>query len=305
MSTKTDEIMPAVSAQTLPGSNWNWAALLWFGALAVLIYLPVLTRLVAQWDADEDMSHGFFVPVIAGYIAWQKRAEIAALDFRPNWLGLFVVLYSGVQLLIATLGSELFLARTAFIIAIWGMVLLMGGWPLLRIVVFPLSILFLMVPIPTIIYNEITFPLQLFASSVAEFVLATLGYPVLREGNVLELASQRLQVVEACSGIRSLLALTFLSLIYGHFFARKIWIRVALFLSTVPIAISANAGRVTFTGILSEINTEYATGFYHTASGWVLFAAGFVLLIAAHRLFEWIGGRIDGLRRTDAQPAEK
>jgi exosortase len=157
-----------------------------------------------------------------------------------------------------------------------------------------------MVPIPTIIYNEITFPLQLFASSVAEMVLAMLGYPVLREGNVLELASQRLQVVEACSGIRSLLALTFLSLIYGHFFAKKIWIRVGLLLSTVPIAISANAGRVTFTGILSEINTEYATGFYHTASGWVLFAVGFVLLIMSHRILEWIGGRIDGYRRTGA-----
>ncbi len=298
MSTKTDEIIPAAHAQALPEKNWNWAALLWFGALAALLYLPVLVRLVAHWEADEDMSHGFFVPIIAAYIVWQKRAELAALELRPNWLGLLVVAYSGVQLLVATLGVELFLARTAFIIAIWGMVLLLGGWPLIRALVFPLSILFLMVPIPSIIYNQITFPLQLFATSVAETVLSMLGYPVLREGNVLELASQRLQVVEACSGIRSLLALTFLSLIYGHFFANKIWIRVALFLSTVPIAISANAGRVTFTGILSEIDPEYATGFYHTASGWVLFVVGFVLLIVAHRIFEWIGGRLDGRNRT-------
>ncbi|MCW5964663.1 MAG: exosortase/archaeosortase family protein [Bryobacterales bacterium] len=300
MSTKTDEIIPAVSAQVPTDRNWNWVSLLWFAGLAVLLYLPVLARLVAQWEADEDMSHGFFVPAIAAYIVWQKRAELAAMELRPNWLGLLVVVYSGIQLLVATLGVELFLARTAFVIAIWGMVLLFGGWPLLRALLFPLSILFLMVPIPAIIYNQITFPLQLFATSVAETVLSVLGYPVLREGNVLELASQRLQVVEACSGIRSLLALTFLALIYGYFFTNKTWIRVALFLSTVPIAISANAGRVTFTGILSEIDPEYATGFYHTASGWVLFAVGFVLLILAHRVFEWIGGFIDGRRRTGA-----
>lgn len=272
--------------------------MLWFAGLAVLLYLPVLARLVAQWESDEDMSHGFFVPAIAAYIVWQKRAELAAMELRPNWLGLLVVIYSGIQLLVATLGVELFLGRTAFVIAIWGMVLLLGGWPLLRTLLFPLSILFLMVPIPAIIYNQITFPLQLFATSVAETVLSILGYPVLREGNVLELASQRLQVVEACSGIRSLLALTFLALIYGYFFTKETWIRVALFLSTVPIAISANAGRVTFTGILSEIDPEYATGFYHTASGWVLFAVGFVLLIVAHRVFEAIGSFLHGRRRT-------
>jgi exosortase len=301
MSTMTDDIVTTAQVEPRSVSSWNWASILWFGGLLIFLYLPVLTRLVAQWDSDEDMSHGFFVPIIAGFIVWQKREELLALERKPNWLGLLVVLYAGVQLLVATLGVELFLARTAFIIAVWGSVLFLGGWPLLRALVFPLSILFLMVPIPAIIYNQITFPLQLFASAVAENVLSLLGYPVLREGNVLELASQRLQVVEACSGIRSLLALTFLALVYGYFFTRTTWVRIALFLSTVPIAISANAGRVTFTGILSEINPEYATGFYHTASGWVLFAVGFVLLVVAHQFFEWIDRRLHGLRR--ANPA--
>ena len=258
MSTKVDEITTAAIGEAPSREPWNWAAIAWFGGLLVFLYLPVLVRLVAHWDNDEDMSHGFFVPLIAGYIVWQKRRELASIQLRPNWLGLIVVIYAGFQFLVATLGVELFLARTSFVIAIWGIVFLLGGWPLFRAVLFPLFLLFLMVPIPAILYNEITFPLQLFASSVAETVLSALGYPVLREGNVLELASQRLQVVEACSGIRSLLALTFLALVYGHFFTRTLWIRVALFLSTVPIAISANAGRVTFTGILSEINPEYA-----------------------------------------------
>lgn len=299
----TDDIVPAAHAAPRPVASWNWVSILWFGGLLILLYLPVLTRLVAHWESDEDMSHGFFVPVIAGYIVWQKRHELLALERKPNWLGLLVVLYAGVQLMVATLGVELFLARTAFVIAVWGAVLFLGGWPFLRALVFPLSILFLMVPIPAIIYNQITFPLQLFASTVAENVLSVLGYPVLREGNVLELASQKLQVVEACSGIRSLLALTFLALVYGYFFTNKTWVRVALFLSTVPIAISANAGRVTFTGILSEINPEYATGFYHTASGWVLFAAGFLMLIAAHQIFEWIDRRLHGLRGTTPKAA--
>lgn len=303
MSTKSDQLAPTVSAETPSIPSWNWVSLVWFGALLVFLYLPVLVRLVAQWENDEDMSHGFFVPVIAAYIVWQKRHELSAMTLKPNWIGLLVVLYASVQFFVATLGVELFLARTSFVIAIWGAVLLMGGWPLLRTLVFPLSILFLMVPIPAIVYNQITFPLQLFASSVAETVLATLGYPVLREGNVLELASQKLQVVEACSGIRSLLALTFLSLVYGYFFTTKTWIRVALFLSTVPIAISANAGRVTFTGILSEIDPEYATGFYHTASGWVLFVAGFVMLIAAHQVFEWLDRRFHGIRNPTAKAA--
>jgi exosortase len=148
-----------------------------------------------------------------------------------------------------------------------------------------------MIPLPSIIYNQITFPLQLFASEVAERVLFFMGYPVLREGNVLELASQKLQVVEACSGIRSLLSLTFLSLVFGYFFSKPVWIRVALFLGTVPIAILANSGRVTVTGVLSEINPEYAQGFFHTASGWVLFAFGLFLLAVYHQLLEVIHRR--------------
>lgn len=280
--------------------SWNWVSILWFGALLILAYLPTLTRLVRHWDQYEEMSHGFFVPVVAGYIVWQKRSEILALKLQSHWLGLGIVILAGLQLLVATLGAELFLARTAFVFAVWGSVIYLGGWQLFRTLFFPLFILLLMIPIPEIIYNQITFPLQLFASHVAEIVLGLLGYPVLREGNVLELASQKLQVVEACSGIRSLLALTFLSLVYGHFFTKSLWIRIALFFSTIPVAIAANAGRVTLTGILSEINPEYATGFFHTASGWVLFLVAFVLLSIVHQSFEWVDRRLHGSRQTTA-----
>jgi exosortase len=291
---------PRETTASQESASWNWVAIAWFAVLLILAYLPTLIRLVQQWDQSEEMSHGFFVPLVAAYIAWQKRGEISKLKLAPHWLGLVLVVLAGLQLTVATLGAELFLARTAFVLAVWGAVVYLGGWPLFKALSFPLLLILLMIPIPEIIYNQITFPLQLFASSVAEWALNLMGYPVLREGNVLELASQKLQVVEACSGIRSLLALTFLSLIYGFFFTKTVWIRIALFFSTIPVAIAANAGRVTFTGILSEINPEYATGFFHSVSGWVLFLVAFVLLTFVHQGLEWIGRRFRGSQESTA-----
>jgi exosortase len=261
-----------------------WPVLAWFGALLLLSYAPVLWRLVRQWDSDPDMGHGFFVPIVVGFIVWQKRAELLALPTAPNWWGLAVVLYAGLQLWIATLGAELFLARTAFVISVIGMVLLLGGTAWVRALAFPLFLLFFMIPIPTVVYNNITFPLQLLASRVSTEALNMMQIPVLREGNVLELADQKLSVVEACSGIRSLLSLTFLSLVYGYFFERKVWMRVVLFFSTIPIAIVANASRVTLTGVLAESKPELAEGFFHTASGWVIFMVALAILLVLHQI---------------------
>ena len=264
-----------------------WVAWAWFGTLLLLSYSPVLWRLVKQWDSDPDMGHGFFVPLVAGFIVWQKRAELRALEPAPNWWGLVVVLYGGLQLWIATLGAELFLARTAFVISIIGIVLLLGGTQWVRALAFPLFLLFFMIAIPTVVYNSITFPLQLLASRISTQALDWMQIPVLREGNVLELAQQKLSVVEACSGIRSLLSLTFLSLVYGYFFESKVWVRVLLFVSTIPIAIVANASRVTLTGILTEYKPELAEGFFHTASGWVIFMVALAIMIVLHQILNW------------------
>ncbi|MGI8989037.1 MAG: exosortase [Bryobacteraceae bacterium] len=284
------------SREDRKGSLFSWIAIAWFGGLLVVCYAPVLFALVRNWNEDQDMSHGFFVPVIAGYIAWRKKDELAGKIPRPNWWGLAIVLYAAVQLYLATLGAELFLARTAFIFSLIGMVLLLGGREYLRIFAFPLFLLFLMVPIPAIIYNRLTFPLQIFASQAAESALGILHIPVLREGNILELSEgQRLSVVEACSGIRSLLTLSFLSLVYGYFSEKKTWIRVALFFSTIPIAIVANASRVTLTGVLSEYKPELAEGFFHSASGWVIFMVALTIMVGVHQLlvrgYSYVHGR--------------
>ena len=267
-----------------------WVAIAWFTVLLIVAFLPVLRRLVAQWANDEDVSHGFFVPCVAGFIAWQRREQILALDLKPNWWGAVLMAYAALQGYIGMLGAELFLQRTSFLIALTGLLLFVGGTKLVRGLAFPLLLLIFMIPIPTVIYNQITFPLQLFASQVAETVLGWLGIPVLRDGNILELASQKLSVVEACSGIRSLLSLSFLSQVYAYFFDRRIWMRWALLAVTIPIAILANSGRVTATGILSEMNTELAKGFFHSLEGWLIFLIALALLASFHTLLTRLMG---------------
>ena len=275
-------MMPVVKSASPTSRNW-WPAVAWFGVLLLVCYGPVLFGLVRQWDKDPDMGHGFFVPVMAGLIAWQKRKELLALTPSPNWWGLVIVAYAGVQLIIGSLGAEIFLTRTAFLFSLIGSILLLGGVQYLRVLVFPLFLLFFMVPLPLFLYTRITFPLQILASRIADVALTLLQIPVLREGNILELPTQRLSVVEACSGIRSLLSLSFLALVYGYFFENRNWVRVALFVATVPIAIIANASRVTLTGILTEFAPDLAEGFFHSAEGWVIFMVSLVSLILLHQ----------------------
>ena len=283
----TPRTIPRDNASSSVRASVPWISIAWFGALLAACYAPVLERLVRNWIDDPDMGHAFFVPVIAGYIAWQRRDEILTCPLRSSPWGLAVVAFGALQLYIATLGAELFLARTAFIVSLAGVVLYLGGWRSLRLLAFPLFLLCFMVPIPAILYNQVTFPLQLIASRVAEVSLSLLGLPVLREGNVIELPSQTLNVVEACSGIRSLLSLSFLSLVYAYFFDKKVWMRAVLLLATIPIAIAANASRVTLTGILSEYQPDLAEGFFHSAEGWVIFMVALVMLVVVHRLIDW------------------
>jgi exosortase len=288
--------MAATYADSMPGSEaapsgpvrLPWKAMIWFGALLFLGYAGVLSYLVHQWYNDEDMGHGFFVPLVAGYIAWQRRAALASVKPSTNYWGLVLVLFSALLLMVGTLGAQIVVSRVGFLVALVGAILFLCGTQVLRILAFPLFLLLFMIPIPAMIYARITLPLQLFASRVAEAILGLFGIPVLRDGNVLELASQRLSVVEACSGIRSLLSLSFLSLVYAYFFDSKQWMRWVLLVSTVPIAIAANSARVTLTGMISEYRSDLAQGFFHTAEGWVLFIVALALLIGVHQLINWI-----------------
>ncbi|HXG32755.1 MAG TPA: exosortase/archaeosortase family protein [Bryobacteraceae bacterium] len=292
MAATTSESTASSEARPLRAAG---RAAAWFGGLLLVCYAPVLGKLARQWIEDPDMGHGVFVPVVAGYMVWRRRRELAALNPAPNWWGLAVVVWGAVQLYVATLGAELFLARTAFLISLAGSVLLVGGTRALRLAAFPLFLLCFMIPIPAIIYNQITFPLQLLASRLAEEWLSLTGLPVLREGNILELPSRSLNVVEACSGVRSLLSLSFLSLVFASFFDKKVWMRPVLLAASVPIAVAANAGRVTITGLLGEWRPELAEGLFHDVSGWIIFLLALIMLTVFHGMvnavYGWVYGR--------------
>jgi exosortase len=269
-------------ASPVPPRPIPWAEMAWFGALLILSTFPILRHLVWQWSVDEDVNHGFLVPLAAAWIAWGRREKLMALKLQPSWWGLGVMGWGVVQACLGWLGAELFLQRTAVLILLVGILLALGGTVLVKELAFPLLLLPFMIPLPAVIYNSITFKLQLFASWMAEGALDLLGYPVLRDGNILELASQKLSVAEACSGIRGLMSLSFLSLIYAYFFDDRVWMRWVLLVATLPIAILANAGRVTIAGVLSEINPDLARGLFHELEGWVIFVIAFVMLIGLH-----------------------
>src|SRR5579883_3494255 len=268
-----------------------WVPIVWFTLLAIACYATILKHLAIQWRDDADMGHGFFVPLVSALIIWQRREELADTPIRPNWWGLLVVLWGAAQMMVGTLGVELFTSRTAFVITVIGVVWFLCGTEILKKLAFPLALLFLMVPIPAVVYNQITFKLQLLASQLAFGTLDFLNVPVLREGNVLELPNMHLQVVDACSGIRSLLTLTFLSLVFGYFFESRMWVRAALFLSTLPIEILGNARRVAATGILSQIRPDLAQGFFHESTGFILFIISLVMLVVFHRVLVFIAKR--------------
>ena len=286
--------MPESGTAAPADARLSWTQMLWFGALLIACYAPILHRLVINWANDEDMGHGFFVPFVAAYIIWQRREALAALKPEPSYWGLLLIVWGAVQMMLGTLGAELFLARTSFLISLVGAIWFLLGTRILRMLAFPLALLVFMIPIPAIVYARITLPLQIFASRVAENILGLIGIPVLRDGNVLELASQKLSVAEACSGIRSLLSLSFLSLIYAYFFDKKVWMRWALLGATIPIAIAANATRVSLTGILSEVRTDLAQGFFHLLEGWVLFLIALALLVLAHKLINVVYYKFHG-----------
>ncbi len=197
------------------------------------------------------------------------------------------------MLLAGLLGAELFLPRASLIVVLMGSVLFLMGWQACRMLALPIAFLLLMIPIPALIFNQIAFPLQLLASSVGETVLSALSIPVLREGNVIVLAHTSLEVAEACSGIRSLISLLTLGIVYGYFMDPRVGVRTTVALSTIPIAIIANGGRVAGTGVAAHYyGAEAAQGFFHTFSGWIVFAAAFAMLfVVTHVLIRVVPRR--------------
>jgi exosortase len=266
---------------------------LWqIGVLAVLslwLYWSTIIHLVSQWSHDEDFSHGFFVPLFAGFVLWQQRNRLRRLAPQPSWPGLAVLASALCLLLVGQMGAELFLARASLLLLLAGIIVLFLGWNFFRAVLFPWAFLLLMIPIPKLLFNQITFPLQLLASKVAAVTLPPLGVPVFREGNVINLPSMALEVAEACSGIRSLMSLVTLAIIYGYLMERRLWVRWLLALASVPIAVAANSIRIIGTGLLVQYwDAEKAEGYFHASWGWIIFVISLLMLYALHAFIRWL-----------------
>lgn len=273
------------SGSIRPLSSGTAAALTLAVAGFAVLYRNVFADLVRDWANDGNYSHGFLIVPLAAWFVWERRAKLLALETRPTAWGLAVVAASVSVLIVGLLGSEYFLTRISMIGVLGGAVLFVLGWRHLRALVFPLAFLLLMIPVPSILFNQIALPLQLLASQFGEATLQAFDVPVLREGNVIILAHTSLEVAEACSGIRSLVSLVTLAIVFGYFSDPRGPVRVALVLAAVPIAIVTNGARVAGTGLAAHYyGAEAAEGFFHDFSGWVIFVVAFALLFVAMRL---------------------
>jgi exosortase len=264
--------------------------ILLFGQIGILLLLtgflygPLALQIARQWWKDPNYTHGFFVPAFSLFLIWERRAKLAAIRIQPAWSGLMILVVALITLAMGTGSSALFLCRISLLLVISGIVVFLAGWRFLAAISFPLAVLVLMIPSATLL-DQITFPLQMVASKTATFLLSMSGIPVYREGNIIMLPSARLEVAEACSGVRSLFSLITLTVIYGYLAETNVEIRVLLALVAVPVSVLANALRITVTGLVVEFwGVEGAGGILHLLSGWLVFAASLALIFLFHRL---------------------
>ena len=282
-----EEISLADNSAVVPSIS-AWKAIL-VGGLLVWLYYPVVTRLVLQWWHDPNFSHGFFVPLFSAYVLWLNRDTLRNLTPSPSWYGIVFLLVGLALLILGNLGAELFLSRLSILVVSAGLIICFFGWSYQRRILFPWIFLILMIPIPVIIFNQITFPLQILASKLASAVLPIMGVPTLREGNIIQIPAMPLEVAEACSGIRSLLSLTTLAIIYGYLTDRSVAMRTTLALASIPIAVAANSLRIVGTGLTVQYwDPDKAEGFFHAFSGWLIFVVSLSMLFALHRILRAI-----------------
>lgn len=270
----------------------NYAPLIKFALISItllLLYYPTFHMFIYDWSNDDNYSHGFLVPVIVAYLVWTKKERLRALSPLPSLWGIPILLLGLSMYLVGTIGAEWFLKRASLIVVLGGVVLYLYGKAYFRLLLFPLLFLMFMVPLPAIVYSELAFKLQLFVSIVSTKLIALAGIPIFREGNILYVSSGPLAVEEACSGMRSIMALLALSALFAYLMydsRLKQWILVV---SALPIAVITNIIRVTTTGIVAHYwGKAFAEGILHESFGWLVFVIAFVLLFLLGKLLDWL-----------------
>ena len=283
---KPPEMPPEVPGRHTPGRKWWQGIQIGLLTTALLyLYAAVLPPLIADWLNDPNYSHGILVPALSAYFVWDRRHKLAPLSPQPHWGGLVMLLCGLVMLFFGHLAAELFLMRSSMVVVLTALVWYLLGRQHVRILAFPLAFLLFMIPLPAILLNTITLPLQMLATQLSTSALQFVHLPVYREGNIIYLPHVTLEVVEACSGIRSLVSLLTLAVVFAYLTERQSGTRWLLSLSAVPIALVANACRIWGTGVLSHLyGTQAAEGFYHTFAGWLVFVVAFALLLGERGL---------------------
>lgn len=253
-------------------------------ALTWLLYRFVLVDLAKDWWNEPALSYGMLIPPLVGYIAWLRRDQTLAYTAVSDNRGLLLIAFACVLLLLGKLGAEFFLMRISFVVLLAGLTWTFWGIRRLESLAFPFVLLATMVPWPAIVYNSISAPLQLFASDISARLVQDLGFSIFRDGNIIQLASTSLGVAEACSGLNSLSSLIVASLLLGYLLCSRLRTKIALFLIATPLAIAVNILRIAGTAVLADYNQEFAMGFYHSFSGWLVFVGGFGILYGCAKL---------------------
>jgi len=261
-----------------------WLPLGALAAAAAFLFAPVVMRLAQQWWTDPNYSYGFFVPLFSAWLVWRRRDRLKSLPLAPANAGFAVVLGGLLLLLLGRLAAELLLTRLSLLIVLAGLVLALAGWRWLRALAFPLAFLGFMIPLPTLVFNLATLPLQAVATRAGVGLVAWTGLPILRQGNLIVLPGTVLDVVAACSGIRSLLALLALGAAYGTLTESVRWRRVALVAAMVPLAIVSNALRIALTILLSfAVGPAASEGWWHLLTGLQVFVVAVLGLALLQR----------------------
>jgi len=256
--------------------------LLGIGALLLVAFWPILVSMYGSWfDEGAYMEHGILVVPAAVYMAWTKKNTLKNITRSPSTWGVVLLLWGALQAILGITAQWVWVARMSFLVSLVGSLAAVFGWRMVKELIYPLCTLMLMVAPPTFLFERLTLSLQLLASRMGATCLEALGFSVLREGNILEMVGIKLSVEEACSGIRSLMAIFFMCVLYNFFFVAGGWMRAFILVMAIPIAILGNAVRIVATGIASQYNPALVRGAAHEAFGYVsvvIAAVGCVVL---------------------------
>ena len=249
-----------------------------------------LKELVRAWNEHEEYSHGFLIPVIVLFFIWQKKNKLEEIPFKGSWVGLLMLMFGVGLFYVGEMSALYILVQYAFLISLYGLLLSWMGWSGFRVIWVPLLLLTFAIPLPGFLYNNLSAQLQLISSEIGVWVIQLFGISVYLEGNVIDLGSYKLQVVEACSGLRYLFPLMTLGFIVAYIYEAALWKRIVVFISTIPITVLMNSFRIGVIGVLVEYwGQSMAEGFLHDFEGWVVFMACLGVLLFEMWVLSFIG----------------